>query len=423
MPSPHQAMPSDRRPLIFNISRLASRQRSSTPTGVDRVDLRHARFVLEQSSVTTVAFVHQQKDVLRLVSPEQARELIDNLWKRWMLSQPQPPLPIMPPAKRVARWANTKFQRGINTLISPSIKQLLRGKLWPIYLNSGQVGVHHLHLHQRLIDELRARIVFYLHDLIPIDYPEYARSLAGTDTHRQRIVTMAKAGSTVFTNSEYTRHRFKDYCVEQALPTPNLHVLPIGIEEHFIEAGRQPQTQVPEALAWQLRQPYFITVGTIEPRKNHLLLLHIWRQLAAELDDHCPRLVIVGRRGWENENIIDLLERSPAIRQHVIELTDVNDTDMIALMRNARALLLPSFEEGWGLPVAEALTLGTPVVCSDIPALRESSQGAATLLDPLDGAAWREAIRALVVAPCTDTVSYVPNHWSEHLQNLAAHLR
>ncbi|WP_232210368.1 glycosyltransferase family 4 protein [Nitrococcus mobilis] len=413
-------MPNDRRPLIFNLTRLASRQSSRTPTGVDRVDLRHARFVLERSNRVAVAFVHQQKDVLSLVPFDEARRLIDNLWERWVLSHPRPPLPTPRLARRFARWTNMKFRRRIDTLISSSIKQWLQGNPSPIYLNSGQVGVHHLHLHQRLIDELGAQLVFYLHDLIPIDYPEYARSLAGTETHRQRMVTMAKTGATIFTNSEYTQRRFKDYCTEQGLPIPEVRVLPIGIEEHFIMARRQPKNRIPEALAPRVYPPYFITVGTIEPRKNHLLLLHIWRQLAAELGHDCPLLVIVGRRGWENENILDLLDRSPAIRQYVVELTDLNDTDLITLLQNAKALLLPSFEEGWGIPVAEALTLGTPVLCSDIPALRECSQGAAILLDPLDSAAWREAIRTMASAHTTNTVTYTPHRWPEHLEGLAS---
>ncbi|MDN5850805.1 MAG: glycosyltransferase family 4 protein [Nitrococcus sp.] len=416
-------MPNDCRPLIFNLTRLASRQSSSTPTGVDRVDLRHARFVLKRSNLVAVAFVHQQRDVISLVPLDKAHRLIDNLWERWVLSRSRPPLPASPLTRRVARWANMKLRHCTATLISPSIKRLLKGNPSPIYLNSGQVGVHHLHLHQCMIDELGAQIVFYLHDLIPIDYPEYARNLAATDTHRRRMLTMAQTGSTILANSEYTARRFKDYCAVQALPIPDLHVLPIGIEEHFIEASRQPKAPVPQALAPRLRRPYFIIVGTIEPRKNHLLLLHLWRQLAAELNHDCPLLVIVGQRGWENENIIDLIERSPAIREYVIELAAVNDTDMIALLQNAKALLLPSFEEGWGMPVAEALTLGTPVICSDIAALRESSRGLATLLDPLDGAAWREAIRALTSTPCTNAVTYVPHRWPEHLQGLACRLR
>ncbi|WP_163778702.1 glycosyltransferase family 4 protein, partial [Proteus mirabilis] len=71
-------------------------------------------------------------------------------------------------------------------------------------------------------------------------------------------------------------------------------------------------------------RPTFVACGTIEPRKNHLLLLHLWRALAERLGAATPRLVLVGRRGWEAENIVDMLERCPAIREHVVEVSGLS---------------------------------------------------------------------------------------------------
>ncbi|RYD19527.1 MAG: glycosyltransferase family 1 protein, partial [Lysobacteraceae bacterium] len=139
--------------------------------------------------------------------------------------------------------------------------------------------------------------------------------------------------------------------------------------------------------------PYFLCVGTIEPRKNHLLLLNLWRTFAETLPQaEIPRLIIVGRRGWENEQVIDMLERCPSLRGHVEERNGCSDQHLDTLLRGARALVLPSFAEGYGLPVAEALAVGTPVICSDLPALREAGGAAPDFLDPLDGPAWRRAI-------------------------------
>src|ERR1700710_674754 len=95
-------------------------------------------------------------------------------------------------------------------------------------------------------------------------------------------------------------------------------------------------------------RPYFLCVGTIEPRKNHLLLLHLWRRMVALHGNRAPRLLIVGKRGWENENVLDLLDRCPALRGHVIELGTVPDSKLTALLRGAQALLMPSFAEGFG---------------------------------------------------------------------------
>lgn len=134
-------------------------------------------------------------------------------------------------------------------------------------------------------------------------------------------------------------------------------------------------------------------LGTIEPRKNHLLLLHAWRALAerAPAVSH-PRLVLVGRRGWENENVVDLLDRCEALTGLVIEAGRVGDVRLAELLAGARAVLMPSFAEGFGLPVAEALAAGVPVIASDIAVLRETGGTVPDYLDPLDGPGWLRAI-------------------------------
>jgi glycosyltransferase involved in cell wall biosynthesis len=104
------------------------------------------------------------------------------------------------------------------------------------------------------------------------------------------------------------------------------------------------------------------------------------------------RLVLVGQRGWEVENVVDMLDRCPGLRDTVIEHNALPDIAMVPLLRGARALLLPSFAEGFGFPVIEALQLGVPALCSDIAALRETGGGVPEFLDPLDGLGWYQAI-------------------------------
>ena len=167
---------------------------------------------------------------------------------------------------------------------------------------------------------------------------------------------------------------------------------------------------------------YFICVGTIEPRKNHLLLLNLWRAMAGKLPrDAVPRLIIVGRRGWENEQVIDMLERCTALQGHVEELNGCSDQRLQELLRGARALLLPSFAEGYGMPVAESLSVGTPVICSDLPALREAGGDVPDFLDPLDGPAWSAHIldhfRAgpLHSAQKQRLAQWRPPSWEDHI--------
>jgi glycosyltransferase involved in cell wall biosynthesis len=143
------------------------------------------------------------------------------------------------------------------------------------------------------------------------------------------------------------------------------------------------------------------------------------------LGNRMPRLIIVGRRGWENENVVDLLERCTSLRGHVIELGPVSDSRLSALLRGARALLMPTFAEGFGLPVAEALASGVPVLCSDLPALREAGGDVPDYLDPMDFASWSTAVQNYAgehsprrAAQMARMAAWRPVSWDAHVNSV-----
>lgn len=225
-----------------------------------------------------------------------------------------------------------------------------------------------------------AAFVPLVHDLIPATHPEYARPGVAMQ-HLRRLDTVASLADGVIVNSAATAAVLRPHLVAQD-GAPPLVVAPLGIELANAPPGSH---RLPP-------DPYFVAIGTIEPRKNHLLLLHLWRDFAAKWGPAAPRLVLVGRRGWENENVVDLLERCALLRGLVTEAGALPDADVATLLRGARALLFPSFAEGYGLPLAEALACGTPAICSDLPALREVGGQVPEYLDPIDGAGWRRMI-------------------------------
>ncbi len=147
-----------------------------------------------------------------------------------------------------------------------------------------------------------------------------------------------------------------------------------------------------QAAAAMARSPldkrYFLMLGTIEPRKNHLLVLQVWQRLIDRLGSATPHLVLIGQKGWECEHVMRMLERTPGLREHVLWIDACEDHQLHAWMANARALLFPSFAEGFGLPVVEALQLGVPVLAADLPVFREFAGGLPQYLDPLDVNGW-----------------------------------
>lgn len=130
--------------------------------------------------------------------------------------------------------------------------------------------------------------------------------------------------------------------------------------------------------------PYILALGTIEPRKNHLRLVHAFEQLVAgRLIGDDVVLAIAGKRGWGDAPVMEAIERSPA-RDRIRVLGYVSDVDLPALLTGAAVAVYISVYEGFGLPVLEAMACGAPVLTSSVSSLPEVAGDAAVLVDPHD---------------------------------------
>ena len=232
----------------------------------------------------------------------------------------------------------------------------------------------------------RIASVHYFHDTIPLDFPEYCRP-GEREAHFSRAAALKRLAARILVSSGAVAGRIAHLFAGMPGASPPVEIVPPGLAAAFSEQ-RTPERAV---------RPYFVVVGTIEPRKNHLLLLNIWRRMARSMPPAAvPKLVIVGRRGWENEAMVDYLNRCEALFGHVLEVEGLPDDALADLIAGAAGLLAPSFAEGYGLSLAEAATLGIPVIASDIASHREvwaaRGKGRALWLDPVDGPGWLSAI-------------------------------
>jgi glycosyltransferase involved in cell wall biosynthesis len=274
----------------------------------------------------------------------------------------------------------------------------------PWLLNVGHSGLEDPG-YGRWLATRRVRPVFMVHDLIPVTHPDFALP-GGAALHRQRLATMLRWGQGLVLNSQATLEALRQYAHDAALPLPPFVVSPLGLDLPAAAGEATPvAVHAPGAAApWAAGgpgttpRPYFVMLGTIEARKGHAAMLQLWRQLVQELGAcAAPRLLVIGRRGWKAESAIELLDRCHALRGVVFELPGCGDAELAAWLRGANGLLFPSQAEGFGLPLAEALALGTPVLASDLPVFLETAPralGLARYIDALDGAAWLQAIRA-----------------------------
>lgn len=129
---------------------------------------------------------------------------------------------------------------------------------------------------------------------------------------------------------------------------------------------------------YHLPDAYFLFVGTIMPRKN---LLGVLKAFEAVHEHIALDLIVVGARGWKYDNIFAFLERA-SIKKRVHFLGYVNDEDLPALYAQAQFLVFPSFEEGFGIPIVEAFSVGCPVITSNCSSMIEIAQGHSILVDP-----------------------------------------
>jgi glycosyltransferase involved in cell wall biosynthesis len=281
-----------------------------------------------------------------------------------------------------------------------------------LLFNTGHMGLERPWYADRL-RKSGARLVCVVHDLIPITHPEYCRP-GRRERHIQRMRNVARFASGVVVNSHYTMQTLEAFCRESRLKPPRTVVAPLGINLPSLAQGRVP-----------VNEPYFVVLGNIEPRKNHWMLLQLWRRLIDHRGAPAPRLFVVGQRAWECENVVDLLERCEQLRGFVVEHPSCGDEELVNTLRHARALLYPSFVEGFGLPIAEALSLGVPVIASDLSVFREFAGDVPEYADPLDGRRWLALIEdyarpdsALRAAQIARMPAFVPPTWVQHFEQV-----
>jgi glycosyltransferase involved in cell wall biosynthesis len=254
------------------------------------------------------------------------------------------------------------------------------------------------------------RAVYFLHDLIPITHPEYCGPRAPAAHHR-RMSTILESASAVLVNSTGTGRELQEYAVRKGGKAPRWRMAPLGPGRLCLPAGPRP-----------LAEPYFVMLSTIEPRKNHLLLLEIWREMVQQLGDRAPRLVVIGRRGWECEQVTNFLDRCPALRGFVTEVAGCGDAQLAAWLAHAQALLFPTFTEGFGLPLLEALTLGVPAIVSELENFREFARDVPEYVSPIDGLGWKRLILQYATdsdarkAQLARIAGYRAPTWDEHFQ-------
>lgn len=386
--------------IILDISRSISRVSQGKLTGIDRVELAYIRhFITRPTRAYFLARIQNNCFLLDQSGMQKLFALIieSGPWdspKFLSLKRNDLAAKILATTRRLA-ISSGDISRILATHVSSGF----------IYINVGH-GAMKPKVWPKLREAGAAKIIFLIHDVIPLDFPQFCRPEA-TMKFSTRLRAAAKHADILIFNSTDTANRTQKWLAEWGLKA----------EGHVVLLGTDPLPDT--TLKPPPSHPYFVTIGTIEPRKNHRLLLDIWTGFHDNMPaEKIPHLYIVGARGWLNEEVFRTLDTADYMGKTVYECGRISDKNLAELLQNATALLFPSFAEGFGYPLVEALQKQVPVICSPLESFKELAKDNATYIAPNNPKAWARSIISYKNTENLIQIRHTLPDWGTHLHKI-----
>lgn len=230
-----------------------------------------------------------------------------------------------------------------------------------------------------------------VYDLIPILQPQFFQNQENHLLHR--VVKSIDEDTWVFCISEATKNDLLSY--NPKADPQKVAVIPLGASELFYHCSDEATLQTTRKKYGIPEQPYFLSLSTLEPRKNIDSTVRAFVKLVRQERLKDVNLVLVGTKGWDFGKIFDEISVSDDVRERIIVTGYVDDRDLAGIYSGALAFVYPSFYEGFGLPPLEAMQCGVPVVTSNTSSLPEVVGDAGLQIDPTDNDALCQAMNML----------------------------
>jgi alpha-1,3-rhamnosyl/mannosyltransferase len=325
---------------------------------------------------------HDQLDGIGYYTQELAQRLSSNgcTWQPWVFGSTSLDHIDHHPIERLPRYSTAAVQSALTGMGFSGISAL-----------RGRIDIFHATDHY--IPRLPGiPVLATIMDAIPLSNPEWAsarfRSLKNKFWRKA-----SRWADHVVTISDYAKTQIIEHF---DLEAQHISVVPLGVDQRFHER-LEPRVLQRLRLVHQLHRPFFLCIGTLQPRKNIHRVIDAYQSLPAQVRQ-THDLVIVGRNGWGSESLVQRLQ-SVSSSSGVRWLGAVPDLDKRALLQSATALVFPSLSEGFGLPVLEAFASQTPVIASNTTSLPEIATDAALLVDPCDTQAIAHAMQHIANNP------------------------
>ncbi|MCM8767436.1 MAG: glycosyltransferase family 4 protein [Candidatus Omnitrophica bacterium] len=268
------------------------------------------------------------------------------------------------------------FNIDIKMLPSNIISSLLL--FFPIEFIHGKFDIIHILIHPYYCLHLSGKLVITFHDIAHLIFPEMF-SLFEVETFKFAAKRAVKKADRIIAVSESTKNDLIKYL---NVKPDKIIVIHVGLYDFFYEIFDEDMIEKVK-LKYGIRKKYILSVGTIEPKKNHIRLLNAFVKIKKKINDY--QLIICGKPGWKfREFYKRLSEINDKIRKDIIVTNYVPLRDLTILYKEADIFTFPSLYEGFGSPILEAMRCGVPVITSNISSMPEVAGDAALLINPED---------------------------------------
>ncbi|WP_143757530.1 DUF4214 domain-containing protein, partial [Burkholderia singularis] len=311
--------------FVFNLS--TSHHWRAQPVGIVRVERELAKYLADYENVRFALWDPAAK-VLR----ELDRRHVDNI-----LSE---------------RWCD-------NT--DTSVAQYHHGTLPQLELSGADtfvsIGIDWdlspIHDIAKYLRKYRVKMVGCCYDLVPILFPEFSARQEMAQTFRRHFVDMAHTATQVLAISNTSRKDLINFWEEAGVEThfPDVHVIPLAAPARGAGLPQLNEKDVDTLRHVLYHGKYVLYVSSLEARKNHRLLVNVWRELYRDRGADCPQLIFVGMKGWGIDDMLHQIGRMPVFKNHskIVWLQGVSDALLAHLYANCLFTVFPSMYEGWGL--------------------------------------------------------------------------
>lgn len=275
---------------------------------------------------------------------------------------------------------------------------------------------------QTLLPKLTAAdvtVMTMVHDVMPVIFPEWFADRQ-VRAFSQWLYAHLDQSRMFLTNSTRTSTDLERLAKQRGIDLGK-SMVKVTLGANFSETAARPIDLPTEVTR------FLLIVGTVEPRKNHELVLDAWERITR--NEPGLGLVLVGKEGWMVDELIERIRTHPQFNRTLLWLGGIDDSELTWLYQNAFVTVIPSFYEGLGVPVIEALLNGCPVICSTGGALPEAGGGFAELIEPDDPDGLVELLQLHLKDPdhhsrIVDRVrSYEPPSWRTTASQTAAAIR